>query len=112
MGLRDTLKNLNENGIPVPFIRDPFKGKASIVATIFLGAAFMCGLCSVIALASALAKAAGIFASFTDAQQAVTTAFNLSFQFFLAAGGFYVGHGFQRGEKGQISVDSDDKDKP
>lgn len=104
-------QNLNENGIPVPFVRDPFKGKASIIATVFLASSILCGMCSMIALASALAKAAGIFQSFTDAQQAVTTAFNLSFQFFLAAGGFYVGHGFQRNDKGSISIDSDDKDK-
>ena len=104
------LGKFNSDGIPAPMVRDPKTGKGSITATLVVVSSGICGACCMLAILSALAKAGGVFSSFTEAQQAIQNAFGISFQFFLACGGFHLGHSFQRSEKGAINIQGDDKD--
>jgi hypothetical protein len=105
MSWSDLVSNLNSKGIPFPVIRDPNTGKGSVTATAFIVSSALCAGCAFLAAVSALAKLAGVFANFAEAQQAITNAFGLSFQFFLACGGFYLGRRIGRDSKGNVTVD-------
>lgn len=103
--------SLNSKGIPLPMARDPRTQLASGTFTFFVISGLLCAGCSVIALTCALSKSAGIFQSFTEAQKAVMDSFSISFQFFLASGGFYLGHSFSRNAQGTISVEGSNNGK-
>ncbi len=96
---------INSNGIPVPTVRDPKTGQGSITASVVVVSAGLCSVCIVMTLLSALSKLAGVFDKFSESQQAFINAFNLSFQFFLASGSFYLGRKMQRDPKGQLGID-------
>jgi hypothetical protein len=109
MSISDFIAKLNSAGVPLPVMRDPNTGKGSVTATTFVMSSGLCLLCGVMAAACALAKLSGVFSNFAEAQTAITNAFGLSFQFFLASGGFYVGRRIGRDSKGSITVDPADK---
>lgn len=98
----------NEKGIPAPMVRDPKIGLGSITATLVVVSAGLCTLTILLVAASAVGKVAGVFLNFADAQQAFINAFNISFQFFIACGGFYLGRKFQRSDKGALGMDGND----
>ena len=105
MSISEFIAKLNSAGIPIPVARDPNTGKGSITATTYVISSGLCAMCAVMALLSAMAKLTGLFTDFANAQQAIMNAFGLSFQFFLACGGFYVGRRIGRGAKGEVTVD-------
>lgn len=108
MSLHELMKKFNEEGVALPTMRDPDKKAGSITATTYVISAGICILCAVLMLLSALSKISGIFTEFATSQQALKSAFDVSFQFFIACGSFHLGTKFQRKASGTIQIDKKD----
>src|SRR5271166_3331457 len=102
--LQQLISSWNSQGLPLPMVRDPKTGQGSVTTTLVVVSSGICTVCSLLAVLSAVSKLTGLFANFTEAQTAITNAFNLSFQFFLASGGLYVGRKMQRDNTGKIQI--------
>jgi hypothetical protein len=86
---------MNSKGIPVPMIRDPKTGSSVSLTLVFIS--FNVWLLSIIG------KAAGALGGMDPSQ---------TLNMFIVCAGLYFGRKFQKDEKGAISVEGKDDEKP
>jgi hypothetical protein len=88
------VSSLNDQGVPVPMIRDPKTGKGSVSLTLVFVSFNVC-------LISFFGRAAGFFGGVSQTE---------SFNMFLAACGLYFGRKFQKdGSKVEVSEEKKDR---
>lgn len=106
---KEIVRKANENGIPLPMVRDPQTKTGSVSLTmVIVSFALMTG-CVTFAIALVVNKWGGFFSDNGTALASLKEAFFMAFQMATLSCGLYWGRKFQRDEKGAITMEGKEK---
>ncbi len=107
---KEIVSKANENGIPLPMVRDPKTKVGSVSLTMVVVSFGLMAACTLIAIALVVNKW-GNFFSDKDAIGSLKEAFFMALQMATLSCGLYWGRKFQRDESGLVSVEGESKDE-
>lgn len=102
---KEFVGRMNEQGIPVPTMRDPKTKKGSVSFTMVVVSFGLMTMCALMAMALVVNKWAGFFSEDAESLTALKEAFFMAFQMAGLSVGLYWGRKFQRDDKGGVTVD-------
>jgi len=108
---KEIVRKANENGIPLPMVRDPGTKIGSVSLTMVVASFGLMTICTSMAIALVMNKLGGFFTDEASALTSLKEAFFMAFQMATLSCGLYWGRKFQRSEKGAVSLEGESKDE-
>ena len=102
---------LNDQGIPIPLIRDPKTKNSSLTLSLVVLSAALCTIAILFMLAASIAKLTQSLIVNPETASQIKQGFDSSFQFLLASLAAYLGRKYQKDDKGGSILEPDGTQK-